>query len=290
MPILLDVLDRVEQNTGKRVNVTWAQCTAYRGSSMTDVYENGDPTFVTFGDLYRRLLGERRDEIGLHIHGLHDGKRMLSVDPFIEKDTLRLIDAGFPPPKSFAAGFFVFQPSTLTVLEACGYEVDSSTARGRCADSKGFVYYDYAPSQWLDEARPYRPSYEDVARPGPSKIVEVPYSGHALELARGPDEHLVETPDGYGCHISARFRRRWRDRHESVVDVFEVFFHLHEFLRIGGAPNNALLDSVEAFLSDVGYWEDVTFPTMRQAVANWKAQAEPSEAHAKLKGTDQRND
>ena len=279
MPILLEMLDRVEQNTGERVNVTWAQSTAYRTNSISDVYEHGEPAFVTFGDLYHGLLEERGDEIGLHIHGLQDGKRMLPVDAFIEKDTQRLIDAGFPPPKSFAAGFFVFHPSTLKILEACGYEVDSSTARGRCADSAGLIYYDYPPSEWLNVARPYRPSYEDVARAGGAKIVEVPYSGHMLELTKGPDEDLFETPDEYDYHISERFRRRWQARHDFGVDVFEIFFHLHEFLGIGGGPNKALLDGAETFLSEVGSWEDVTFPTMQHAITNWKARAEPNKTH-----------
>ena len=101
-----------------------------------------------------------------------------------------------------------------------------------------------------------------------------------VELAKRPDEDLVETPDAYDCHISTRLRRRWQARHESVIDVFEVFFHLHEFLGTGGAPNQALFDGVEALLSDIGSWEDVTFPTMQQAIAKWKAEAEPNMADA----------
>jgi len=274
LPALLERLERVRRETGKRVNVTWAQATAYKPDGSENL-DRGQATFEVFSDLYQRLMNERGDEVGLHIHGRHDGKRMLPVDEFIERDTARLIAAGFPAPKTFVAGFFTFHSSTLRVLEQIGYEVDSSMAKGRCEGS-GCIFYDNPPSPWVDEARTYRLSYDDVTRQGESSIIEIPYSGHAVEFRRGPEEALVETPDRYEAHIAERFRRRWQNRHERIADTFEIFFHLPEFLQAGWREaDDVLLDRIQAFLLDVATWPDVSFPTLSQAAANWRSEAEP---------------
>jgi len=72
-------------------------------------------------------------------------------------------------PSSFRAGRFAASARTLRLLDSLSYTVDSSvTPRVVWADPQGTLDFSHAPEQ------PYRPSADDVCRPGGLSILEVP--------------------------------------------------------------------------------------------------------------------
>jgi hypothetical protein len=271
---VLEALDRVEQEAGKRVNVTWAHNTSW----SEEGHELGAPTFILFPDTYLDLVESRGDEVGLHIHcksqHKHDWRRQ-AVDRFIEKDTGRLVEGGFPAPKTFISYIFVFFPSTLAILERAGYEVDSSVTRANCAPYRSNPVWDCAPSRRLEECKPYRLSRDHVTEPGDSTVIEVPYSGHMLEVVAARDGEILPTPDKYTSHIVDRFRTRWECREEEADDIFEVFFHFGDFVKASLEVDTIRQERLVRFLTKVAQWDDVSFPTLYEAATNWRTHAEP---------------
>ena len=275
---ILEALDNVEQQTGKRVNVTWAHNTAWSDEG----HEIAIPTFVQLPDTYLDLVENRGDEVGLHIHcesQQKDDWRRQTVDRYIEGDTRRLIDAGFPAPKTFISYIFIFFPSTLRILERMGYEVDSSVTRANCAPYRANPVWYCAPSRRLHECKPYRLSRSHVTEPGDSTVIEVPYSGHMLELVTAKDREILPTGDKYTSHIADRFRTRWEKRQEEPVDIFEIFFHFGDFIKGSLEVDGPRQERLVRFLTGVAAWGDVTFPALHKAVSHWKAEAEPTMAH-----------
>lgn len=72
-------------------------------------------------------------------------------------------------PSSFRAGRFAASARTLRLLDSLGYTVDSSVTPGVVwTDPQGTLDFSRAPEQ------PYRPSVDDICRPGGLSILEVP--------------------------------------------------------------------------------------------------------------------
>jgi len=72
-------------------------------------------------------------------------------------------------PVTYRAGRYGFDGSTLPVLEELGYTVDTSVVpfrRGKKSYEPSFGY--------LENIEPYYPDYENVCKPGASRILEVP--------------------------------------------------------------------------------------------------------------------
>jgi hypothetical protein len=145
-------------------------------------------------------------ELGTHLHGelAQPGAAVPDVTlavqreypPQLERakltwltDTFR--DAFGRAPKSFRAGRFGLGPSSIGILEDLGYSVDSSVTPhvDWSAVSPGLSFVG-APEQ------PYHPDPRDPARPGRSRLLEVPITIRPPRLAVLP-------------FLGRRLERRW---------------------------------------------------------------------------------
>jgi hypothetical protein len=270
LPAMLELRDRVEGRTGRRLNLTWALGTYH----FRDPERCRPSVFEEYGETFKQLL-RRGDEIGLHPHGVPDENNVMRVDRFISADTAALRAAGFPQPSTFVGGTWSFYPSTLMAIEREGYRVDSTVAGGR-QEQGGVIIYDYPPTELLHPVwrGPYRMAKDNVVKAGDSGIIEVPASGHAIEFERGRDEELVWP--FFEHHITERFKMRWERRDERQVDVFEVFWHPFEAVVKSPSirPNLPMLGRLEEFLGDIGRWDGVLFSTVSEAAADWSRRAE----------------
>jgi hypothetical protein len=105
-------------------------------------------------------------------------------------------------------------------------------------------------------------------------VIEVPISGHATEFGRGEGEELVWQFFEY--HITKCFKMRWERREESLVDVFEVFWHPFEAVVKSPSTrvNMPMLERLEKFLVDIGTWEGGLFSTVYEAAMDWRQRTE----------------
>lgn len=270
LPAMLELRDRVEKQTGRKLNLTWALGTYH----LKNPGKRRPSVFEEYGETFKKLL-QRGDEIGLHPHGVPDENNVMRVDPFISADTAALRAAGFPQPCTFVGGTWSFYPSTLQAIEREGYRVDSTVAGGR-QEQGGVIIYEYPPTELLHPVwrGPYRMAKDNVVQAGDSRVIEVPASGHAVEFERGKDEELVWP--FFERYITERFRMRWERRDERQVDAFEVFWH--PFEAVVKSPsihvNTPMLERLEEFLVDIGTWEGVQFSTVYEAASDWSRRAE----------------
>ncbi|GMV97547.1 MAG: hypothetical protein HRF43_05440 [Phycisphaerae bacterium] len=141
-----------------------------------------------------RLTDECGAEIGAHLHPWETPPFMpsrldtryatypheLPLDVFEEKlvNLTKTIARDFDTPRCYRAGRWGLAAEHLPVLERLGYQVDTSViplrdwrrvpGAPRHSGGRGGVDYRFAPQA------PYRPSYEDVTRPGGARILEIP--------------------------------------------------------------------------------------------------------------------
>jgi hypothetical protein len=159
-------------------------------------------------------------ELGAHLHGEYaepgahepdmtrDFQRDYAED--VERAKMEYLTVLFKrtfgrAPRSFRAGRFGIGPASVSILEDLGYEVESSVTPfvdwSNVAPGLSFVG---APTQ------PYHPDARRPARPGRSKILEVPVTIRPRALGRAP---LV------GKFIEPRWLRPTRGTKAQIVDV-----------------------------------------------------------------------
>lgn len=266
VPAMLRIREEVEQKTGKKCVLTWALGT-FHGRPFA-------ATQKAVFDEYREIfleLAARGDEIGLHPHGIVENGRW-TVDPFIVEDTRRLTNAGFPAPMTFVAGGWAFYPSTLAIIEKQGYRVDASVVAGptrqRKVDDEGNVIYDYPPSEAIADvdpfAVPYRLSRDSVVRRGNSTVIEVPVTGHLMDLSPGGNGEAV---------------KRYTPRRERLagagVDIHEIFWHPWELLQgyNSWSEEPHIQQALMEFLIKVGTDPDVRISSVYEAAMDWAQNA-----------------
>jgi peptidoglycan/xylan/chitin deacetylase (PgdA/CDA1 family) len=137
----------------------------------------------------RDLARSGRCEIGTHLHpwssppfrpedlAAHTYPHNLPVD-LLDRQ-LRELTAAIEEnlgvrPTTYRAGRNGFDGRTLPILERLGYTVDTSVDPLFNERRKGGMIFDGAPTF------PYHPDYEDVRRPGASKILEIPITSATL--------------------------------------------------------------------------------------------------------------
>jgi polysaccharide deacetylase len=163
-------------------------------------------------------------------------------------------------PTTYRAGRNGMDGRTLRVLEALGYTVDTSVDPLFNERRKGGPAFAGAP------LHPYRPDYEDVRRPGASRILEVPISAATHPPLPKPLERLyVSLPPipWRGALKRLGLRPVWlRPSYTALPDMmsfasrlkergapcFNVIFHSSELLP-GGSPYNPDAASVGRFES-----------------------------------------
>jgi hypothetical protein len=165
-------------------------------------------------------------------------------------------------PTTYRAGRNGFDGRTLPILERLGYTVDTSVDPLFNERRKGGMRFDGAP------VRPYHPDYEDVRRPGRSKILEVPITSATLpglpKVVESAYARLRPIP-WRGALKRIGLRPVWlRPSYTPLADMiafadvlrradapcFNIIFHSSELLP-GGSPYTPDEASVARFLGDL---------------------------------------
>lgn len=235
------------------------------------VTETRKAWFVEQLTRYEQVYG---DEIGLHIHGFcHFVERagvtcrlepaetvgaapdyMTPCYAYPEDEFGKLLDAadsifaawGLGKPTSFRAGGWWAELHTLRALASHGFLADGSGCNYRYVFGDTIDRNRRANCEWFtttwptmnDTTQPYRPSADDVARPGtPSMdIVEVPDNGVLAWYITG--EQMVEV-----------FRRNWDGRALHSPRQYSIGYHP---ILLEGTIMSRLrtaLDTVSAYLA-----------------------------------------
>jgi hypothetical protein len=222
-------------------------------------------------------LATGRCEVGTHLHpwssppfrpedkATHTYPHNLPPD-LLDRQLTELtavIEEGFGVrPTTYRAGRNGFDGRTLPVLERLSYTVDTSVDPLFNESRKGGMVFAGAP------LGPYRPDYDDVRRPGRSKILEVPISAATMPALPKPLEKAYASlpPIPYrGALKRLGVRPVWlRPSYTSRADMlafaswlsarrvpcFNVIFHSSELLP-GGSPYTPDEASVARFLDDL---------------------------------------
>jgi hypothetical protein len=165
-------------------------------------------------------------------------------------------------PTTYRAGRNGFDGRTLPILERLGYTVDTSVDPLFNERRKGGMIFDGAP------LAPYHPDYEDVRRPGASRILEIPITSATLpglpKLVEKAYARLRPIP-WRGALKRFGLRPVWlRPSYTPLADMlafadrlgragvpcFNLIFHSSEMLP-GGSPYTPDEKSVARFLDDL---------------------------------------
>lgn len=166
---------------------------------------------------------EPTSELGTHLHGEYAEPGAYEPDvtkefqrdyaPEVERQKLTYLTDLFirafgHQPLSFRAGRFGIGPETIGILESLGYTVESSVTPHMDWASAGAPGLSFVGSP----SQPYRPDPLDAARPGTSKMLEVPVTIRRRLLSMLP---------GLAKRIEPRWLRPTRGTAAGLVRVAE---------------------------------------------------------------------
>ncbi len=190
-----------------------------------------------------------------------------SLDRKLTQLTDRLADVFHLPPAGFRAGRWGLDGRTVAYLRRLGYRADCSVTpklswkgtAGRRGSAGG-------PDFRMAPSRPYFPSCDDVCRPGPGGLLEVPatilYTGPFLKEDSKAAQWFSSLPGSPLKRMLDRllFRRRWlriepwsesrdwaaiyRAAERNGLEVLEFMIHSSELMP-GGSPLSPTPESVE---------------------------------------------
>jgi polysaccharide deacetylase len=268
--------DRQEVKNAERLPALQALCDEY-GVRPTYLVTHEMATRPESAPILKGLARSGRCEIGAHLHpwssppfrpedmAAHTYPHNLPP-PLLEKQLIELTDtiqqAIGASPTTYRAGRNGFDGGTLPILERLGYTVDTSVDPLFNERRKGGMVFAGAP------VTPYHPSYDDVRRPGTSKILEVPITAATdpplpklLEQAyaslpaipyRGALQRLGIRPVWLRPSYTSRERMiAFASRlHARGAPCFNIIFHSSELIP-GGSPYTPDAASVERFFADL---------------------------------------
>lgn len=219
------------------------------------------------------LKSRWKAEIGAHLHHWNTDPILLQdIKPPVPSELIpqgalkaktenlirELIDISVDVPTSFRMGRFNFGPKMFSVIDGLGIKVDSSIAPVR--SEYGGPDHLTAPSD------PYHPDSSDPAKPGQSRMLEVPVTinplvrraGNILEKARCAG--LIRNDRGMGILskvLSIPVQPAWTSLNASKAGVvfhrmkggrfLTIFFHSSE-LAPGLNPLHPTEEAVQRFL------------------------------------------
>ncbi len=228
-------------------------------------------------DVLRALREGGRCEIGTHLHpwssppfrpeDLRDHTYPHNLPPELLERQLRELTEAIQEhlgtrPTTYRAGRNGFDGRTLPILERLGYTVDTSVDPLFNERRKRGMRFCGAP------LRPYFPAYDDVTRPGGSRVLEVPITSATLPLLpKALESAYASLPPlpWRGAFKRLGLRPVWlRPSYTSLADMlrfadrlaasgapcFNIIFHSSELLP-GGSPYTPDAASVERFLDDL---------------------------------------
>jgi len=156
--------------------------------------------------ILKKFQDAHQAEIGMHLHPWvnppYEEERSVAnsfpanLPPELQFKKMKLLteviaDAVGEKPVTYRAGRYGFNESSVNVLEELGYRVDSSVVPYRRA--KLSFEPDFG---WLENLEPYFLDYNDIKRPGSSKLLEVPLSvGFSRQVPQWLAKNYVDLPN-----------------------------------------------------------------------------------------------
>ncbi len=145
-------------------------------------------------------------EIGMHLHPWVNPpyrEERIAANSFpanlpaeLQYDKMKVLtdviaDAAGKQPVTYRAGRYGFNESSVKVLEELGYLVDTSIVPFRKGKKE------YEPSfGWLEQMEPYFLDYQDIKKPGNSKLLEVPLTvGFSKRVPKLLEKKYIDLPN-----------------------------------------------------------------------------------------------
>ncbi len=229
----------------------------------------------TASAILRQLFKEGQCEIGTHVHPWcnppyteernHRNSYLNNLPPELQYDKLRVLTETIEErigtrPVSYRAGRYGFDHSTVPVLEALNYVVDSSVVPLRNNKNPD------EPSFTKVSLLPYHLNRKNVCQPGDSPIVEIPITVDFTRKIPGWLKQAYPTLPDIGIRRILRIlfgiEMAWlRPSYASLaamqclaevviasgVPILNMMFHSSELMP-GGSPYNKTSEDVEQFL------------------------------------------
>ena len=232
----------------------------------------------TASAILRQLFKEGQCEIGTHVHPWcnppyteernHRNSYLNNLPPELQYDKLRVLTETIEErigtrPVSYRAGRYGFDHSTVPVLEALNYVVDSSVVPLRNNKNPD------EPSFTKVSLLPYHLNRKNVCQPGDSPIVEIPITVDFTRKIPGWLKQAYPTLPDIGIRRILRIlfgiEMAWlRPSYASLaamqrlsevviasgVPILNMMFHSSELMP-GGSPYNKTSEDMEQFLAKI---------------------------------------
>ena len=221
-------------------------------------------------------------EIGVHSHFISDSgnlehsqdlntARLSTFDRWFPELCQQIVDAGFPQPRTHASWMFAYPEHMTGVLARSGIRVDCSVCYGGAHYLAGGALL--ADSTGRIDGKPYQPSDTDHCIEGSSGLVELPVSGGFGSYwepdGRGRFEYFSPVASDHEMERQlGLFERRLRGLREGAVDIFQLHFHLYEFLEPAGISEERMRRAA-GMLRSMASDSQVRFSTPSNAAADW---------------------
>jgi len=156
------------------------------------------------------MIDDYGQEVSLHVHIKEESYERRKEE--IGAGYTRLKERGYDV-KSFRAGWYFTNESTIRVLEELGVEFDASPLKGITVGNKKF--YDIPDS-------PYHPSYEDITRPGNARVLVIPITDVRLGIGIHRDLEYEDVLIERGIDVLA-------SRAQKIEEPVIVYFTTHSW-------------------------------------------------------------
>ena len=266
LPYFLDTIRKVRDNRGNIPKITWCL------TSQVAMQRPGP---------FLALL-EQGHEVGIHSHypgadGTQEHQQEINknnLDKFGEwlpEMCRTLTDTGFPKPRTQVTWMFAYRDNITQVLSDSGIDIDCSVCYGGAHYLEdGFLLAD---SKNRSSGKSYRMSETDHCVEGDSPVVELPVSGgfgdYWIPDQQGRFEHFSPiASEDEAAKMVELFDRRMQTLNPGEIDIFQVHFHLYEFLPPDGL-NEHRLNRAVTILQNITSDNRVCFSTASEAVDDW---------------------
>lgn len=197
IPKLVEALDGIESETGRRVNLTWC---VRSDVQMKEIYGDAAWPYLEFRELWQRLQS-RGDEIAWHPHvwrwsdehrcwyqEIHDDEW---IEQCLEEGYQALCRAVGRPVQSCRMGWEFHNNASMRTVDRLGVRVDLSATPGHYCEGtgdRGSIFHKYTDWRGTPEVH-YRPSTIDYRRPSQDgeealSLTETPLWKHVPRLWR----------------------------------------------------------------------------------------------------------
>jgi hypothetical protein len=266
LPRFVDILGEITDSHGTTPRVAWcltSQVAKKRAAPFLRLLENGHEIGVHSHYPGTRRMVEHELEI--------NRKNLDSFQTWFPGLYMNIARARFPFPRTHVSWMFAYREPMTQVLADAGITIDCSVCYGGAHYLEdGFLLAD---SRCRNDGKPYILDKQDHCREGDSPVVEVPVSG-GFGSCWEPDEEgrfKYFSPVGSDSKTQKMIRifsRRLASLSPDETDIFQVHFHLYDFLTPEGI-DEARMDRAGRILWYMVRDSRVCFSTPSRAVDDW---------------------